>query len=123
MIRGLATGAVNPSTQRRLLLTEAKLGLSLGAVLAVVAFFRVWLRRDDATAALAIGIASLVIVAVSAVVGASLPLLFVRLGIDPAHAGPAVEVRIHDCSSRIAGTRAGQALVLLQWFAWLFTVF
>ena len=92
VITGLATGKVTMQTQGRVLKREAKLGLTLGLVLAIVAFLRVWLVRADFVAGLAIGIASLAIVAVSAVMGAALPLLFVRVGLDAAHAGPAIQV-------------------------------
>ena len=93
-IRGLATGAVGPDrkSQLRLLLREAQLGASLGALLAAAAFARVWVWREDLQAATAIGLSAMFIVAVSAVVGAALPLLLVRLDVDPAHAGPGVQV-------------------------------
>lgn len=92
VIRGLATGDITPVTQGQVLRRELQLGAALGGVLAGVAFVRVLLWRGDLVAAVAIGLAALVIVAISAVVGAALPLLFVRVGLDAAHAGPAIQV-------------------------------
>uniref|UniRef100_A0A7R9U878 SLC41A/MgtE integral membrane domain-containing protein n=2 Tax=Pinguiococcus pyrenoidosus TaxID=172671 RepID=A0A7R9U878_9STRA len=92
IIRGLATGEVNNRTRWAILRNEANLGLVLGLLLSGVAFLRVAIWKGDLVSAFAIGAACLVIVSLSVLVGAALPLLFVHFGIDAAHAGPAIQV-------------------------------
>jgi magnesium transporter len=70
---------------------EASAGLILGTGLCVVGFFRVYLHHD-AWAALAIATAMFFIVLCATLIGALLPLTLYRIGIDPANAGPAIQV-------------------------------
>lgn len=55
IIRGLATGQVNNSNARSVVLVEAKLGLALGLVLAMLAWARVMITAGDTVSAMAIG--------------------------------------------------------------------
>ena len=57
------------------------------------AFFLCAVLASPLQAAAAISLTAFFIVAVSVVVGAALPLCFMRLGIDAAHAGPAIQVQ------------------------------
>jgi len=92
IIRGLATGQVNNSNARSVVLVEAKLGLALGLVLAMLAWARVMITAGDTVSAMAIGASVFFIVATSTIVGAALPILLHRSGLDAAHAGPAIQV-------------------------------
>ena len=79
------------SNEITVLRREASMGLFLGAGLFVVGFLRVYMKHD-ARAALAIAVTLFVIVITATLVGAMLPLFFLRLGADPAHAGPTIQV-------------------------------
>merc|ERR1719223_985789 len=92
IIRGLATGQVNNSNASSVVLVEAKLGLALGVVLAMLGWARVMISDGDTVSAMAIGASVFCIVATSTVVGAALPILLHRSGLDAAHAGPAIQV-------------------------------
>ena len=123
IIRGLATGQVNNSNASSVVLVEAKLGLALGLVLAMLGWARVMMTDGDSVSAMAIGAprpappnlrlppaclearlarcscasshpgaSVFCIVATSTVVGAALPILLHRSGLDAAHAGPAIQV-------------------------------
>jgi Mg/Co/Ni transporter MgtE len=79
----------------KLLLEEFVCGAVLGAALAVAGYLRVYAypTKDMSQAlATAIAISLLLIVFISILVGAALPLLLNINGMDPAHAGPAVQV-------------------------------
>ena len=54
VIRGLATGQVNRATAANVVLTESKMGVVLGAVLATVAWLRVILTGGGFVSAIAI---------------------------------------------------------------------
>lgn len=85
-------GHMKPSKEFSILLREARLGLLLGLLLCSVAFLRVLLSKGNLVSAIAIGLAAFFIVFISVIVGAALPLGFVHIGIDAAHAGPAIQV-------------------------------
>ena len=55
IIRGLATGQVNNSNASSVVLVEAKLGLALGVVLAMLGWARVMISDGDTVSAMAIG--------------------------------------------------------------------
>ena len=92
VIRGLATGQVKRATSAKVVLTESKMGVVLGAVLASVAWLRVVLTGGGFVSAIAIGGSVFCIVATSTLVGAALPIVLHRSGVDPAHAGPSIQV-------------------------------
>ncbi len=71
---------------------ETLMGVGIGFVLAIVAFFRVLLFHGDTVAAIAVAVSIMVIVITSTIVGTLLPLGLHRFGFDPAHAGPAIQV-------------------------------
>lgn len=75
-----------------LLAKETWAGVQLAVVLAGAAFFRCAAFQVHALECLAICISMLCIVFMSAIIGAGLPLLLKRLGMDPAHAGAGIQV-------------------------------
>ena len=91
VIRGLTDGEVALKDWWRVLRRELIAGLCLGAVLAVVGFGSAWLltRGDSAGAptlseVLAVPITLLLVVVCGTLCGGALPLIFQRLGLDPA---------------------------------------
>jgi magnesium transporter len=85
IIRGLALGEIKPSDWWRILWREAGLGLVLGLGLALFGFLRVLMYPDSGVDfALTVGVAIVGIVFAGCTLGAMLPLLLRRMGIDPA---------------------------------------
>jgi magnesium transporter len=84
IIRGLATGDIGLGDWWRVLGRELGQGLVLGLLLAALGMARVWWTGDAGWMALAIGLAVVCIVLMGCTVGAMLPLLLRRIGLDPA---------------------------------------
>jgi magnesium transporter len=92
MVRGLATGEVIYGRFFKILLGELSTGLLIGLACGTfVAFGSSLLHFDSAKLSLAVGIALFFSISVAAVMGTVMPLMFHRLGVDPAVAsGPFV---------------------------------
>jgi magnesium transporter len=92
VIRALAIGEVRPRDWALVLWREVRAGLLLGAILGVIGFARVFLLPpDDPTTpatliALVVATSLLGIVLWGSLVGAMLPFILSRLGLDPASA-------------------------------------
>jgi magnesium transporter len=84
IIRGLAVGDIRTHDWWRVLLKELGQGLSLGAILGVTGMARVFAVGEGAVLAFLIGVTIVGIVVVGCVVGAMMPMLLSRLGLDPA---------------------------------------
>jgi magnesium transporter len=100
MVRGLATGRVSHGIGMRYLMRETGVGVALGVLygvlLAVYAVAR-YASGDDPVLPLAatVGLSILVSMSAAATVGATTPLVFSRLNIDPAVAtGPIVTTTV-----------------------------
>ncbi|MEZ4437817.1 MAG: magnesium transporter [Polyangiaceae bacterium] len=84
IIRSIATGDVVIDDWWRVLRRELGQGLVLGSMLAAVGMLRVYMAGDVSGMATTIGATVVAIVVVGCTVGAMLPLLLRRLGLDPA---------------------------------------
>jgi magnesium transporter len=85
IIRGLTLGEIQPSDLPRVLVRECLTGLLLGALLGTLGFFFTWiLLGQPAAFALVMALAILGICLWANCVGALVPLMARRLGIDPA---------------------------------------
>jgi magnesium transporter len=84
IIRGLAVGDVKIGDWWRVLVRELGQGLVLGLFLALIGMARVWAWGDGVSFILTIGVTLVAIVLMGCVVGAMLPLLLRRVGLDPA---------------------------------------
>lgn len=92
VIRMLATSSrrVQPMA---ILWKEIKVAAIIGIMMVIVGFGRVYIfESGDIWAAVAITSSLYLIVTVSIILGAALPLLLHRLRFDPAHAGPIIQV-------------------------------
>jgi magnesium transporter len=99
LVRAMALGELEGSRQRAMLRRETSVGLSVGAICgALITLVVLWL--EPGRLGLAVGIATLIAVAFSAVLGTSVPVACQKIGIDPAIvAGPFLI-----CLSDIAGS-------------------
>ena len=94
-VRGLATGRIDPSLLWRAVFKEIRIGLVLGIAYGILLAVVGWLLNENLSLGLVVGIAMCVNMTLAAVVGTFLPLLAVKLKIDPAVAsGPFVTTSI-----------------------------
>jgi len=84
VIRGLSTDRLQALGPWRTVAREALAGLLLGLLLAAVVVPWSWKLSGTPLVALAAGVSMIAIASLAATAGASLPLLFNRLGLDPA---------------------------------------
>jgi magnesium transporter len=85
VIRGLAVGEIKLRDWWRIFLREAGQGVVLGTVLATIAFFRVLMYPDQhLDFALTVAITLIGIAITGCTVGAMVPLVMKRFGVDPA---------------------------------------
>jgi magnesium transporter len=84
VVRALAMRELETSDFARVLVKEMVTGLCLGATLAVFMYAYVMIFRGDASIATALAITMVLIALCANLVGATLPFLFRRFGIDPA---------------------------------------
>ncbi len=83
IVRALATEEVSSSDLFRVILREARVGFLLGGTLATLAFVVVWLAFDM-NMALILSLSLIAICTLGSLVGALMPILANRVGIDPA---------------------------------------
>jgi magnesium transporter len=90
IITALSTGNIRLSDWFRIAIRELQVGLMLGGFLAVFGFVVVWLITEDPAAGqqrwwpLVVPISLVMVVTCGAFFGSMLPLIFKRLGLDPA---------------------------------------
>jgi magnesium transporter len=85
IIRGMAVGEIRISDWWRILVREAAMGFVLGLGLAIVGFARVFLYPDQGVSfALTVAVSIVGIVMTGSTVGAIMPLILKRIGLDPA---------------------------------------
>jgi hypothetical protein len=75
-----------------ILIKEAWVGLLIGVLMFIAGFIRVYVMQQELISTLAVACSQFMIVVSSIVIGASLPLLLDKIGLDPAHAGPMIQV-------------------------------
>lgn len=85
VIRGLTTKEVTRQNGIKILLREFGMSLVMAGILALVSFIRVWFTAHALLFALVISFSLFLIVVTSILMGAFIPILLERLGIDPAH--------------------------------------
>ena len=92
VIRGLAVGTLNERTLKPFLWTEAKMGLALSAILGLAGFLRAMVFMVPIAETVAITTSLYMIVISSVCIGALLPLVMYRCGLDPAHSSTTIQV-------------------------------
>jgi magnesium transporter len=84
IVRGLATGEITMGQAMRVLRKEVLIALMVGVILAVLTALRAVVMHSDVALAATVAIAMLATVTVAKIAGAMLPMLFKKLGFDPA---------------------------------------
>lgn len=84
IIRGLAVGDIQAKDWFRVLVREFGQGLFIGVGLALLGIGRAWLGGDGLLMAILIGVTIICLVTLGCVVGAMMPIIMQRIGVDPA---------------------------------------
>ncbi len=94
-LRGLATGRVDPKNLWRVVLKEIRIGLLLGLAYGLLLGLVGWYFFDNTSLGMVVGISMCANMTMAAVVGTFLPLIAVKMKVDPAVAsGPFVTTSI-----------------------------
>jgi len=96
VIRGMATGQVNPRNSRDILRKELAVGILNGIVFSIVVAVIAYLWYGNPELGLVMGIAIIVNLVVGALAGALIPKILKRMSIDPALAGGVVLTTVTD---------------------------
>lgn len=89
MVRGLATGEISSFGLIGRLTREGVLAIFAGVICSIFIFFACWIWQEDIMLALVVSFSLLFVIIFSALVGAVVPLVLKRYGMDPALAtGP-----------------------------------
>jgi Mg/Co/Ni transporter MgtE len=92
VIRSLAIGTLNRHTTKFYLWREAKMAVSLSALIGLTGFVRVAIFRTPPGETIAITASVFAIVAISVGIGTTLPLAMKKVGIDPCHSSTSIQV-------------------------------
>ncbi|WP_413442814.1 magnesium transporter [Synechococcus sp. MIT S1220] len=84
VIRGLSTQSISALGRLRVVAREAMAGALLGLLMMVLVVPFAWLRGESALVGISVGISLLAITTLAATAGAAFPLVFDRMGLDPA---------------------------------------
>jgi hypothetical protein len=92
VVRGLAVGTIDRSNVRQFLMRELSMGVALSLILGVSGFVRAAVFSVPRLETIAITSSLFLIVIISVVAGATLPLGMHMVGIDPAHSSTTIQV-------------------------------
>ena len=92
VIRGLAVGSVRNDNIRSFLWSEFRMGICLSLILGVVGCIRAAIFMVPLAETMAITVSLLMIVMISILIGATLPLAMHFVNIDPAHSSTTIQV-------------------------------
>jgi len=112
MIRGMATGQVNPRNSRDILRRELAVGVLNGIVFSVVVAAIAYLWYGNASLGVVMGIAIIVNLVAGALAGALIPVVLKRMSIDPALAGGVVLTTVTDVIGILAFVGLASYLLL-----------
>ncbi len=94
-VRGLATGQLRLDELWKNILTEFKVGFFIGSMVGLMVYFIAFYWQNNYILGLTIGISLCITVIAAATLGTLLPLIFMRLNIDPAIAtGPFITTAV-----------------------------
>jgi len=112
VVRGLATGEVTLDQVWRIIHKEVFAGLMSGILMGIIAMFCVFILQGfNLRLAFSVGFSLAIVVTVATVTGAFLPLLFKRLGFDPAVAASPFITTVVDATCLIIYFEVAKRLV------------
>jgi len=115
VIRGLATEEIKIRDFLKVITRESILGILLGGILALTCIFRVFFQEYNWALSFSVGISMGLTVIISAIIGASLPILLNKIKLDPAlMSGPLLTTIIDIVGIVIYFNMAG--FILTQFF-------
>ena len=94
VIRGLALGTLNERTRGQFLTRELRMAAALSVILSVAGFLRAICFRTPLVETIAVTAALGLIVFSSVCLGALLPLLLEKIGVDPAHSSTSIQGKL-----------------------------
>ena len=112
VITGLTTGEVRLTDWWRIVRRELLMGGCLGGFLAAIAYVVALVLVDDPISALVIPVTILLVVVCGTLSGATLPLIFKRLGLDPAMMSNPFVAGIIDIAGIVIYMQCAAALVI-----------
>lgn len=112
--RALAVGDVEIRDAFRVMLRELGQGLVLGACLGAIGYVRALMWGNTSTLSLVVAITLVMVVLVGSVVGAMLPLVFKRLGFDPAIASSPFVASLVDVTGLVVYFNVARQLLQLR---------
>ncbi|GMI40058.1 hypothetical protein TeGR_g9589 [Tetraparma gracilis] len=92
VIRGLAVGSITAKNQGRMIRRELTAAIVLSSCLSVIGFLRCVLFKTPMPETAAITFSLFLVVIISVVLGACLPLGLKKIGVDPAHSSTSIQV-------------------------------
>lgn len=92
VIRGLAVGTIDPRNPQRVLKREFAMGAALSLILGTAGCIRAAVFSTPWLETVAITVSLLMIVSISIILGAIMPLGMKLIGIDPAHSSTTIQV-------------------------------
>lgn len=84
VVRGLATGEIRLSDLWRVVRKEFLIGIMMGFIAGTITALRALVLQGDAGLGLAVAIAMIAAIVIATSIGGMLPILFKKLGVDPA---------------------------------------
>jgi len=109
--RGLALGDIRGRDILRVMMKEGMMGLVLGLFLGTLGFFRAWMWDSSYAICFSVALALIGVVTAGSLIGATLPLLFKRLGFDPAIMSSPFVATIVDVTGIVIYFSVAQALI------------
>ena len=95
IVRGLATGEVKLQNVWRIIRKELLIGILIGCVIGILAALRALVFQGDVLLGLSVALTMVAVISVATTIGSLLPLLFKKLGVDPAiSSGPLISTII-----------------------------
>ncbi|MEA3560488.1 MAG: magnesium transporter [Candidatus Omnitrophota bacterium] len=112
IVRGLATGEVNVKEIFKVVRKEIAVGFLMGLLVGTIGYFAAFLLEGfNPALGLTVGISMLIVVTVATLVGATLPLVFKRMGFDPAVAASPFITTLVDATTLIVYFETSRALM------------
>ena len=118
VVRGIAIGSVNRSNARKVLGREFIMGVALSMILGLAGLLRAKVFAVPWWETMAITTSLYLIVIISVILGASLPLAMEAVGIDPAHSSTTIQV-IMDITGVVITVHVSRFLLDSNFHDWL----